>query len=113
MPTNGPYEFKLSPKAVNGVIEDELGMFPGEWAWHKQDVNGDQFLAVYCCCPDCGLLMTIWRRFGTGTQGIKGHTINPLGEVSPSILHTYPVDGKEACGFHSIPTKLLGFMDLR
>lgn len=110
MGTNGPFDFKLSLKAVEGVIDDELGMFPGEWAWKRQGGAGDEFLAVYCCCPDCGLLMTIWRRFGTDA---KGHTIDAAGNVSPSILHNYPVDGKNACGFHSIPTRLIGFVDLR
>jgi hypothetical protein len=111
MPTIGAYEFKLSPKAVGGVIDDELGMFPGEWAWKKQ-VEG-QFLAVYACCPDCGLLMTLWQRFGSDVH--KGHAIDGAGNISPSVLHSYlygdpPV---EKCGFHTQPTKLLNFVDLR
>lgn len=110
MPTSGAYDFKLSPKAVGGVIEDELGMFPGEWAWHKQDVNGMTFLAVYACCPDCGFLMTLWRRYGAE---VKGHTLNEHGHLHPSVLHSYKESGVEKCGFHTMPTRLLGFIDLR
>lgn len=110
MPTEGAYEFKLSPKAIGGLVEEELGMFPGEWAWHRQKVNEDEFLAIYCCCPDCGLLMTLWRRFG---MDVKGHTIDADGNISPSVLHSYVVEGVEKCGFHTQPTKLLGFIDLR
>jgi hypothetical protein len=109
MPTSGAYEFKLSPKAVDGVIDDELGMFPGEWAWKKQ-IEG-RFLAVYACCPDCGLLMTLWRRFGSDVH--KGHAIDGAGNISPSVLHSYVCLGVEKCGFHTQPTKLLDFVDLR
>lgn len=110
MPTTGAYEFKLSPKAVDGLIGDVLGIFRGEWAWHRKNVNGDEFLAIYCCCPDCGLPMTIWRRFGSE---VTGHTIDGAGNISPSVLHSYKVRGVEKCGFHTIPTKLLEFVDLR
>lgn len=111
MPTSGSYEFKLSPKAIGGLVEDELGMFPGEWAWHKQDVNGTPFLAIYCCCPDCGLLITVWRRFGV--IDVHGHKVDGAGDISPSLLHSYVVQGVQKCGFHTQPTKLLDFVDLR
>lgn len=111
MSYDGPYTFKLFPKAIDGFVEEELQIAPGEWAWHRKDVGGVPFLAIYCCCPDCGLLMTIWRRFGT--SDVKGHQIDGAGNVSPSVLHSYKESGVEKCGFHSIPTKLEGFVDKR
>ncbi len=110
MPTTGAYSFKLSPKAVAGLVEDELAMFPGEWGWHRQDVADQKFLAIYCCCPDCGLLMTIWRRFD---KDVVGHQVDGQGNIHPSVLHSYVVLGVEKCGFHTQPTKLLDFIDLR
>lgn len=114
MPTSGAYEFKLSPKAVGGVIEDEMGMLPGEWAWVQKDILGTdgKFVAIYACCPDCGLLMTLWRRFGFIDEP-KGHQVDAQGNVNPSVLHRYVVDGVDRCGFHTMPTRLLDFVDLR
>ena len=113
VPTSGAYEFKLAPCALDGFAEDEMKIAPGEWAWHLQKIEEHpDFLAVYACCPDCGLLMTLWRQFGAQ---ITGHKIDAQGNISPSVLHSYmygdpPV---EKCGFHTIPTKLLDFCDKR
>ena len=121
MPTQGSYQFKLAPKAVDGVIKDENDIMPGEWAWidRTADYEGPDYkgkvrwLMIYACCPDCKLPLTLYRRRGEG-EG-KGHDIDAQGNVSPSVLHSFmfgdpPV---EQCGFHTYPTKLLGFVDLR
>jgi hypothetical protein len=110
MPTSGAYDFKLSPKAIDGVIEDEMGMFPGEWAWHWVPDVG--FLAVYACCLDCGNLMTLWRRL---ESDVHGHTIDGAGNINPSVLYSwmYGDPPVEMCGFHTWPTTLRSFVDLR
>ncbi len=48
-------------------------------------------------CPKCGQL-----------GSLLGHTIAADGTVSPSVVHSYPVDGVEACGFHD-HVRLLGW----
>lgn len=111
MPTTGSYEFKLSEKAENGLVENATVLQPGEWGWSRHAPKGDQHLMLIACCPDCKHLMTIFRQFADNPP--DGHTIDANGMVKPSILHKYPVDGVETCGFHSSPTKLLSFVDLR
>lgn len=106
MPVNGPYEFRLSTSAKAGLVEDAVNIEPGAWAWYKND----GFLAVFACCPDCKQPMTLWRRFGADTHG---HQLDSRGNLHPSVLHSFPVNGVETCGFHSMPTRLLDFVDLR
>jgi hypothetical protein len=107
MPTQGAYAFKLAPKAVDHQIPtDHLEYIePGEWAWIKLD---DQGLCLFNRCPDCHHLATLW-------QNGKGHTIDLEGNISPSVLHSvlWGDPPKQICGFHTQPTKLLGFKDLR
>jgi len=105
MPTAGAYEFKLASKAVNLQVPNEHLEYigSGEWAWVNHPDIG---LMLIVGCPDCEHPATLWR------MG-KGHHIAPDGNVSPSVFHSYMVAGKEACGFHTQPTRLLGFVDLR
>jgi hypothetical protein len=118
MPTAGSYEFKLAAAAKDGFIPDsniDL-MKPGEWAWIDRsaefaDLADSYFLMIYARCPDCGQLMTLYRKRGESEP--QGHKIDPHGNVSPSVLHTWQVSGVEQCGFHTIPTRLQGFIDKR
>jgi hypothetical protein len=55
--------------------------------------------------------MTLYRKRGEGEA--KGHTIDAGGNVSPSVLHTWKSNGVEQCGFHTMPTRLQGFVDKR
>lgn len=119
MPTTGAYEFKLAPKAVSGVVKDENDIAVGEWAWIDRTADYEaggvkescRWLMIYARCPDCKELCTLYRRRGAGE--VKGHDIDKNGNVSPSVLHTWQVNGVEQCGFHTMPTRLLGFVDLR
>jgi hypothetical protein len=121
MPVNGAYNFKRAAKGdATGLVTDENHIGIGEWAWIKFRIecgeNGvsdeKDYLLIYLRDPDCRELSTLWRRFGTA---VKGHTIDGQGNVSPSVLHNFPYGDPpvERCGFHSIPTKLLDFVDLR
>ncbi len=119
MPTTGSYQFKLAAKASGGVIADGLDLEPGEWAWidRTQDYEvdgikaGTRWLMIYACCPDCKQHLCLYRKRGEN-EG-RGHDIDAQGNISPSVLHTWVVAGVEQCGFHTQPTKLLGFIDLR
>jgi hypothetical protein len=119
MPTSGSYAFKLAAKAKGGLIEDPMDLERGEWAWIDRTADFEaagikekvRWLMIYACCPDCGQPMTLYRKRGQGE--VKGHNISPAGDISPSVLHSWPVNGVEQCGFHTQPTKLLGFVDLR
>lgn len=118
MPTSGSYEFKLAAAAKDGLLPDaNVGMMErGEWAWIDRsqdfvDLLDSYCLMIYACCPDCGQLMTLYRK--RGDSEAKGHTIDSAGNVSPSVLHTWKVNGVEQCGFHTMPTKLLGFIERR
>lgn len=113
MPTSGPYEFRLAAKAVGGLIEDALDLGRGEWAWidRSGDVGQPGWLMIYACCPDCGEPLTLYRRRGESEPA--GHSIDAQGNVHPSVLHSYIVGGVEQCGFHTMPTRLLGFVDRR
>lgn len=110
MPTTGSYEIKLCPRAKDGFVPDEriddIGL--GEWAWIDKSYVFDgrrQFYMVCFRCPDCKLMGTIWRPTAAG--GSEGHTIDADGTVRPSILCSHK------CGFHTTPTRLLGFMEKR
>lgn len=115
MPTTGAYEFKLAPAAVKAVVEDENVIARGEWAWidrtqewgelDPQTTVRRRWLMVYARCPDCGLLSTLWR---IGSRAGHSHEIDCAGNLSPSVQ--CPHDG---CGFHTQPTRLLNFQDLR
>lgn len=121
MPTTGSYEFKLAAKAVNGIIADESEIAVGEWAWIDRTVDWTEdgvkhekrHLLIYARDPDCKELCTLWRRL-SGDQE-HGHTIDAQGNISPSVLHHWPYGDpqQERCGFHTQPTRLLGFVDLR
>lgn len=121
MPTAGSYQFKLAPKAVDGVIKDENDILPGEWAWIDRTADYEvagvkestRWLMIYACCPDCQQPLTLWRR--RGEKEAKGHDIDKNGNIHPSVLHSwmYGDPPVEKCGFHTQPTKLLGFVDLR
>lgn len=112
MARSGAYEFKLAVAAKDALIEDEARILPGEWAWVEMETtaSGGHYRAIYARCPDCLELMTLWRSFGNDQ---KGHTIDGAGNVHPSVLHSWPVNGVEQCGFHTMPTRLLGFIDRR
>lgn len=122
MPTNGPYDFKRAAKAQNGLIVDENDIEVGEWAWIDRTTDFEQdgakqtkrYLMIYLRDPDCKTLCTVWRRFGDSGE-VHGHQIDGQGNVKPSVLHTWPYGDPphERCGFHSYPTRLLDFIDLR
>ena len=111
MPTSGSYEFKLSEKAKNGIVEDATFLLPGEWGWDLRVIEGSRYLMLVARCPDCKHPMTLYRQFSDKPP--EGHGIDASGVVTPSVLHKYPVDGVETCGFHTQPTKLLDFVDVR
>lgn len=119
MPRSGAYEFKLAAKAVDGLIKNEFELARGEWAWIDRTAEyvaagvaeKCRWLMIYACCPDCGNALTLYRRRGAGEP--KGHDIDAQGNISPSVLHTWKMNDVEQCGFHTQPTKLLGFVDRR
>jgi len=121
MPTTGSYSFRRAAKADStGVIENENDIGVGEWAWIRRPIKWTQdgvdleklWLLIYLRDPDCKTLCTLWRRLGTE---VHGHDIDGQGNVHPSVLHNWPYGDPpaERCGFHSMPTKLLDFVDLR
>jgi hypothetical protein len=111
MPTSGAYEFKLAQTAKDGLVEDEMTIQTGEWGWNEREVaEGHFWRSIYAKCPDCGNLITIWRSFD---REVKGHQVDKDGNIHPSVGHSYRVNGVEQCGFHTQPTKLLGFIDRR
>lgn len=118
MPTAGSYEFKLAAAAQDGLVEDSHvdQIKPGEWAWIDRsadfaDLVDSYCLMIYARCPDCTQLMTLYRKRGDSEP--KGHTIDAGGNVTPSVLHTWQSNGVEQCGFHTAPTKLVGFVERR
>lgn len=119
MPTQWAYAFKLAAAAKDGLVEDGHLLKPGEWAWVDRTIDytpdgikeKTRWLMIYACCPDCKLPMTLFRRRGKTEPA--GHTIDKDGNIKPSVLHSYKIEGVEQCGFHTQPTKLLGFIDLR
>lgn len=122
MPVNGPYDFRLAVKAVGGLISNENDIAVGEWAWIDRTTDFEdqgvpqtkRYLLIYARDPDCKTLCTVWRRFGDSGEP-HGHQIDGHGNVTPSLLHNWPYGDppSEKCGFHSYPTRLLGFVDLR
>lgn len=118
MPINGPYDFKRAAKAApNGLIIDENDIDVGEWAWvdytdRVASEVGKKYLLILIRDPDCKTPATVWRRFG---DEVHGHDIDSQGNVKPSILHNwrYGDPPVERCGFHSYPTRLLDFVDIR
>jgi hypothetical protein len=114
MPTTGAYSFKRAASAdASGVVPDEgLSIQPGEWGWVKRKVGDtDDLLCLYIGCPDCKHLGTIYIRFNRAPA--RGHDIGAQGNVHPSVLHTWKDNGVEQCGFHTQPTTLLDFVDVR
>jgi hypothetical protein len=107
MARTGAYEFRLAAKAVNGEVPGN-GLYlhelvePGEWAWINLRSVGGNGWDLIIRCPDCGCFGTLWRID-------RGHDIDAQGNISPSVLETC----QHNCGFHTMPTKLLGFMDKR
>lgn len=110
MPTTGAYEFRRAAKSVNGVVTNENDIAVGEWAWLDRGAEEEpqRRYILLIRDPDCQMEGTLWF------QG-KGHTIDTQGNVSPSILHSWKYGDPpiEKCGFHTQPTKLLEFVDLR
>jgi hypothetical protein len=119
VPRSGSYEFKLAAKAVDGLIKDDRELERGEWAWIDRTAEyvaagvaeKCRWLMIYACCPDCGGIATLYRRRGAGEP--KGHDIDAQGNITPSVHHTWKIGDVERCGFHTQPTKLLGFVDRR
>lgn len=109
MPTTGAYEFKLAPKAFKGVISDENNINRGEWAWidrtQEWACGTRRWLMVYARCPDCGFLSTVWR---IGSPPGHTHELDAAGVLTPSVQCPH-----EPCGFHTQPTRLADFVDLR
>lgn len=105
MTTIGPYDYRLSPAAIDGVVQDENVIGPGEWAWLDRRPVERRWLSIYVRCPDCGFLGTLWRSYG---DDVHGHQVDAQGNISPSVGCPHA-----PCGFHTQPTRLLGFVDRR
>jgi hypothetical protein len=108
MPTTGSYSFERAEKSADGLIKREDYIARGEWAWVDRTHDfgdGIRHFMVYCRCPDCGLLATVWRREST-----PGHSreLSTDGILTPSVQCPHG-----SCGFHTQPTRLLDFVDLR
>jgi len=119
VPTTGAYSFRRAQKAgPDGIIENENDIAIGEWAWNRRSIQiaepGDEklYLLLLLRDPDCKELATLWRRFGSD---VHGHDIDGQGNVTPSVWHRFPYGDPpiERCGFHTQPTKLLDFVDVR
>lgn len=114
MPTTGSYEFKpANAEALFvGDVHTVEQLPPGTWAWvDRTEELGERFLTIYMTCPDCkGLASLGYKR---GDKPWHGHGIDADGNITPSVLHSYKMDGVEQCGFHTQPTKLIGFKDRR
>ena len=112
MPTSGAYEFKLAGSAKDGLVKDENTIQKGEWGWIDR-TGKTCWLMIFARCPDCGELMTLYRK--RGDKEAQGHDIDAQGNISPSVLHSWMYGNPpvERCGFHTQPTRLLGFTDKR
>lgn len=110
MPTSGAYEFKRAAKSVDGAVTDEKDIAVGEWAWLDRGAEEEpkRRYLLLTRCPDCQMEQTLWF------QG-KGHQIDAQGNIHPSVAHSWKYGDPpvERCGFHTEPTKLLCFVDLR
>jgi hypothetical protein len=105
----------MADKSVNGLVSDEKDIAVGEWAWidRTEELGGDKRrLFLYLRDPDCKTLATLYFQEGDVSHG---HTIDVAGNVMPSVHHRWPYGNppQERCGFHTQPTKLLDFVDLR
>lgn len=116
MPTTGTYAFQRAAAADDkGLIQDENRILPGEWAWIDRtqefsDVDGlRRWLMIYARCPDCGLLATVWR---LNSPPGHSHDLDAQGRLQPSVECPHKPKGAK-CGFHTHPTTLLNFFDLR
>lgn len=107
MARTGAFDFKLAEGARDGAVEDENKIGPGCWAWIDR-TGTERWLFIYARCPDCACLGTLWYR--RGDKGGRGHDIDAAGNVSPSVQETCQ---HVECGFHTQPTRLLGFVDRR
>jgi len=114
MPTIGYYEFKpVNAQAlIVGDVSSPDMLPPGTWAWvDRSEDLGERFVCIYMTCPDCKGLATLGHK--RGDKPWVGHDIDAAGNISPSVLHSWKMEGVEQCGFHTQPTKLLGFVDRR
>lgn len=119
MATAGAYIFRRAKAASpEGVIQDENAIQAGEWAWidrssewpeEAQKQACSRWLMIYARCPDCGHLSTVWR---LGAPAGHNHDLSIDGELQPSVQCDHTV-GAGKCGFHTHPTRLEGFTDLR
>jgi hypothetical protein len=66
--------------------EDPFGWFVADCVTQRGEKLGKR---VMFKCPKC-------KQFGCLTL----HSIDRNGEVNASLLHHYPIDGKETCGYH-------------
>jgi hypothetical protein len=116
MPSTGAYEFKPHNAAalIVGDVSSPDVLLPGTWAWvDRTEELGERFLTIYMTCPDCkGLASLGYKR---GDKPWHGHNIDPAGNISPSVLHSWKYGNPpvEKCGFHTQPTKLVGFVERR
>lgn len=119
MPTTGAYDFKRAGKADStGLIANEHDIGIGEWAWvdytdRVGTETGKRYLFILMRDPDCTLLSTLWSRFGDEVK--SPFTIDAHGNINPSVWHKFQIGDPpvEKCGFHTQPTRLLDFVDLR
>lgn len=118
MTTVGPYSFTRAAAAdPQGLIQDENRILPGEWAWIDRaqdwsDGKGDssrRWLMIYARCPDCLTLSTVWR---LNAPAGHSHDLDPQGHLTPSVECPHQPNGAP-CGFHTHPTTLRDFVDLR
>lgn len=112
MPTSGAYDFKRAAKSVNGVVQSELDIAPGEWAWHDRGADEEprRRYILLICDPDCKLPSTLIF------PNVKANfTIDTQGNITPSVHHKWPYGDPptECCGFHTQPTRLLDWVELR
>jgi hypothetical protein len=113
--TTGAYVFQLAPGSKGGVILDENVISRGAWAWidrtHEWEATATEcagfrrWLMIYARCPDCGNLSTLWR---LGSPPGHTHEVSSDGLVTPSVQCPHAM-----CTFHTQPTRLDGFKDLR
>lgn len=118
MPTTGSFVFSRALTAdSHGIIQDPNTITKGEWAWidrttdwsDEEGRGSRRWLMIYARCPDCGFLSTLWR---IGAPSGRDHQVGPDGTLHPSVECTHVIEGKK-CGFHTQPTRLGGFVDIR
>lgn len=116
MSTIGAYEFK--PANADALIVGDVTspdmLPPGTWAWvDRTEEQGELLLCIYMTCPDCKGLASLGHK--RGDKPWTGHSIDAQGNIHPSVAHSWKYGDPpvEQCGFHTQPTKLLGFKDRR